>query len=137
MVAGSVGALGDNYLLNIKVVEVATARQLRRSPPSHCAAPPMIIDSVRVAAYRLLAPEQVHGSIAILSDLIGGEVLVDGSGWGLRPAGAVTRLDPGAHVCGSRPGATRRSKSRWRCAFRRPRASRSGWWQIPLRRRRW
>ena len=100
VVAGSVGALGDNYLLNIKVVEVATARQLRRITTEPLrGTPDDLIDSVRVAAYRLLAPEQVHGSIAILSDLIGGEVLVDGKRVGTTPLPApVTRLEPGAHV---------------------------------------
>ena len=100
VVAGSVGSLGDNYLLNIKVVEVATARQLRRITTEPLrGTPDDLIDSVRVAAYRLLAPEQVHGAIAVLSDLIGGEVFIDGKRVGVTPLPApIGKLAPGPHV---------------------------------------
>jgi len=100
VVAGSVGALGDNYLLNIKVVEVATAKQLRRITTEPLrGTPDDLIESVRVAAYRLLAPEQLHGSISILSDLIGGEVAVDGKRVGQTPLAApISKLALGPHV---------------------------------------
>jgi hypothetical protein len=100
VVAGSVGALGDNYLLNIKVVEVATARQLRRITTEPLrGTPDELIESVRVAAYRLLAPEQLHGSISILSDLIGGEVAIDGKRVGQTPLPApISKLPLGPHV---------------------------------------
>lgn len=100
VVAGSVGALGDNYLLNIKVVEVATAKQLRRITTEPLrGTPDDLIESVRVAAYRLLAPEQLHGSIAILSDLLGGEVAIDGQRVGQTPLpGPISKLPLGPHV---------------------------------------
>lgn len=100
VVSGSVGSLGDNYLLDIKVVEVAGARQLRRITTEPLrGTPDDLIDAVRVAAYRLLAPEQVHGSIAVLSDLVGAEVSVDGKRVGTTPLPTpVTRLSPGPHA---------------------------------------
>jgi PEGA domain len=100
MVAGSVGALGDNYLLDIKVVDVATAKQLRRITTDPLrGTPDELIESVRVAAYRLLAPEQLHGSIAILSDLIGGEVAIDGKRVGQTPLPApISKLALGPHT---------------------------------------
>lgn len=100
VVAGSVGALGDNFVLNIKVVEVATARQLRRITTEPLrGTPDDLIDSVRVAAYRLLAPEQLHGSIFILSDLIGGEVSIDGQRAGTTPLPApIHKLALGPHT---------------------------------------
>lgn len=99
VVAGSVGSLGDNYLLNIKVVESATAKQLRRITTEPLrGTPDDLIDSVRVAAYRLLAPEQLHGSISVLSDLIGADVSIDGKRVGTTPLPApVTRLPLGPH----------------------------------------
>lgn len=99
VVAGSVGALGDNYLLNIKVVESATAKQLRRITTEPLrGTPDDLIDSVRVAAYRLLAPEQLHGSIVVLSDLIGAEVSIDGKRAGTTPLPApVAKLPLGPH----------------------------------------
>lgn len=100
MVAGSVGSLGDNYLLDIKVVDVATAKQLRRITTDPLrGTPDELIESVRVAAYRLLAPEQLHGSIVILSDLIGGEVSIDGKRVGQTPLPApVSKLALGPHT---------------------------------------
>lgn len=99
VVAGSVGSLGDNYLLNIKVVESATAKQLRRITTEPLrGTPDDLIDSVRVAAYRLLAPEQLHGSISVLSDLIGADVSIDGKRVGTTPLPApVTKLPLGPH----------------------------------------
>lgn len=100
MVAGSVGSLGDNFLLDIKVVDVATAKQLRRITTDPLrGTPDELIESVRVAAYRLLAPEQLHGSIAILSDLIGGEVSIDGKRVGQTPLPApISKLALGQHT---------------------------------------
>ena len=64
VVTGTVGAVGENYVLSIKAVDVRTGTQLRRinSDPLR-GSPDELIDSVRVAAYRLLAPEQIYGGI--------------------------------------------------------------------------
>jgi PEGA domain len=99
VVAGSVGALGDNFVLNIKVVDVASASQLRRITTEPLrGTPDDLIDTVRVAAYRLLAPDQLHGSISVLSDLVGGEVFVDGKRVGTTPLpGPVAKLALGPH----------------------------------------
>lgn len=100
VVAGSVGALGDNYLLDIKAVEVASGRQLGRVTTEPLrGTPDELIESVRVAAYRLLAPDQVHGSIVVLSDLIGGEVSLDGKRVGTTPLAApLAKIPVGPHV---------------------------------------
>lgn len=100
VVAGSVGALGDNYLLDIKAVEVGAGRQIARVTTEPLrGTPDELIESVRVAAYRLLAPEQVHGSIVVLSDLLGGEVSLDGKRVGTTPLPApLAGLSVGSHV---------------------------------------
>jgi hypothetical protein len=83
MVTGSIAALGDSYILNIKAVDVKTGKELRRIATDPLrGSPDELIESVRVAAYNLLAPEQVYGSIAVLSDLVGATVTLDG-----KPAG--------------------------------------------------
>jgi hypothetical protein len=100
MVSGSVGALGDNYILNIKAVDVAGAKQIRKiqSDPLR-GSPDELIEGIRVAAYKLLAPEQLHGSIAILSDLVGATVTLDGKDVGKTPLpGPITRQPLGEHV---------------------------------------
>ena len=86
VVTGTVGAMGDNYILNIKAVDTATAKQVQRiqSDPLR-GSPDDLIEGVRVAAYKLLAPNQIHGSIQVQSDLVGAEVQLDGRPIGKTP----------------------------------------------------
>ena len=101
IVAGTVGSLGDNYVLNIKAVETATGKQL---PPIHSdplrGSPDDLIEGVRVAAYRLLAPAQLHGAIQVQTDLVGAEVYLDGMLIGKAPLpqnGVVSKLELKKH----------------------------------------
>lgn len=101
VVTGTVGAMGDSYVLNIKAVETATAKQLQRiqSDPLH-GSPDDLIEGVRVAAYKLLAPDQLHGAIQIQSDLVGAEVRLDGNNVGKTPLpglGVLARQTLGKH----------------------------------------
>lgn len=100
MVVGSVAALGDSYTLNIKAVEVATGKQIRRITTDPLrGSPDELIEAIRVAAYRLLAPDQLHGGVVILTDLVGAEVSLDGSVVGKTPLpGPVGKLALGAHT---------------------------------------
>ncbi|MGE0547290.1 MAG: PEGA domain-containing protein [Kofleriaceae bacterium] len=86
VLAGTVGAMGTNYVLNIKAVNVATGKQLQRiqSDPLR-GSPDELIEGVRVAAYKLLAPDQLHGSIQIQTDLVGATVELDGRALGKTP----------------------------------------------------
>jgi hypothetical protein len=101
MVTGTVGALGDSYVLNIKAVDAGTAKQLTRiqSDPLR-GSPDDLIEGVRVAAYKLLAPDQLHGSIQIQTDLVGAEVQLDGKTLGKTPLprlGVIARQQLGKH----------------------------------------
>lgn len=86
VVSGTVGALGDSYILHIKAVQTATAKQLQKitSEPLR-GSPDELIDGVRVAAYRLLAPQYIHGAIQIQGDLVGAAVELDGKSIGKLP----------------------------------------------------
>jgi hypothetical protein len=100
VVTGTVGSLGDNYVLNIKVVDVATGKSQRIQSDPLRGSPDELIEGVRVAAYRLLAPQQIHGSLQIQSDLIGAEVTLDGKSLGKTPlpnGGVVAKLPLGKH----------------------------------------
>lgn len=99
IVTGTVGALGANYVLTIKAVDVATGKTLRRitSDPLQ-GQPDELIEAVRVAAYRLLAPDQIHGGIVLLTDLVGGVISLDGKVIGQTPLGKpLTGLSLGPH----------------------------------------
>lgn len=100
VVTGTVGSLGDNYVLNIKVVEVATAKSQRIQSDPLRGSPDELIEGVRVAAYRLLAPEQIHGSLQIQTDLVGAAVTLDGKSLGKTPLpnnGVIAKLPLGTH----------------------------------------
>lgn len=101
VVTGTVGAMGQSYVLNIKAVDVATQKQVRRieSDPLR-GSPDDLIEGVRVAAYRLLAPEQLHGSLQVQTDIVGAEVRLDDKSLGKTPLprlGVVSRLPLGKH----------------------------------------
>ena len=101
IVTGTVGQLGDNYVLTIKAVEVATARPLQKiqSDPLR-GQPDDLIEGVRVAAYRLLAPGQLHGAIQVQTDLVGAAVQLDGAPLGKTPLpnnGVIGKLALGKH----------------------------------------
>jgi hypothetical protein len=101
VVTGTVGAMGDNYILNIKAVEVATARQLQRIQTDPLrGSPDDLIEGVRVAAYRLLAPAQIHGAIQVQGDLVGADVELDGKTIGKTPLprlGLISKQPLGKH----------------------------------------
>lgn len=102
VVTGTVGAMGSSYVLNIKAVEVARARQARRieSDPLR-GSPDDLIEGVRVAAYRLLAPEQLHGSLQVQTDIVGAEVRLDDKVVGTTPLpnlGVLSRQALGKHT---------------------------------------
>src|SRR3954469_4834679 len=101
IVAGTVGQLGDNYVLTIKSVDVASAKPLQRiqSDPLR-GQPDELIEGVRIAAYRLLAPGQLHGAIQVQTDLVGAEVQLDGAPLGKTPLagnGLIGKLALGKH----------------------------------------
>jgi hypothetical protein len=101
ILAGTVGQLGDNFVLTIKAVDVATARALQKiqSDPLR-GQPDELIEAVRVAAYRLLAPDQLHGAIQVQTDLVGAEVQLDEKALGKTPLpgnGVIGKLALGKH----------------------------------------
>ncbi|CAN5135828.1 hypothetical protein BH11MYX1_BH11MYX1_26680 [soil metagenome] len=100
VVTGTVGSLGDNYVLTIKAVDVATGKSQRIQSPPLKGTPDELIEAVRVAAYSLLAPDQLHGSLQIQSDLVGANVTLEGKLVGKTPLankGVIGKLPLGKH----------------------------------------
>ena len=100
VVTGTVGSLGDNYVLTIKTVDVATGKSQKIQSPPLKGTPDELIEGVRVAAYSLLAPDQLHGSLQIQSDLVGANVTLDGKPVGKTPLGnqgVIGKLALGKH----------------------------------------
>jgi TolB-like protein len=99
VVSGNVASLGDSYILNIKAVDSKSATELRRieSDPLR-GRPDELIDAIRVAAYRLLAPDELKGAISVLADRQGAMVSLDGKKIGPTPLqGPIRGLSLGDH----------------------------------------
>jgi hypothetical protein len=98
VISGNVGGLGDSYVVNLKLVDAADAKELRRVSATLRGSPEELIDEVRVAAYRLVAPEKLVGNVAVLSDVPGASVSLDGQPVGTTPLpGALAALSVGVH----------------------------------------
>jgi hypothetical protein len=99
IISGNVAALADSYVVNLKAIDVAAGTELRKiqSDPLR-GTPDELIEAVRVAAYRLLAPERLRGQVAVLTDLVGARVYLDGELVGTTPlAGPIDGATLGAH----------------------------------------
>ncbi len=98
IVSGNVGELGDSYVLNLKLVDVTTGTEVRKVSEPLRGSPDELIEATRVAAYRLLKPEALKGSVTILSDVAGASVFLDGKPHGKTPlAKAISELPIGPH----------------------------------------
>ena len=98
VVTGNVGGLADSYVVNLKLVDAGDGRELRRVAVTLRGSPEELIDEIRVATYRLVAPEKLVGSIAVLSDVPGALVRLDGNSVGLTPLAApLDRIAVGVH----------------------------------------
>jgi hypothetical protein len=101
ILTGTVGQLGDNYVLTIKAVDVQTGRTLQKTQSDPLRGQPdELIEGVRVAAYRVLAPGQLHGAIQVQTDVVGADVQLDGAALGKTPLpgnGLIGKLALGKH----------------------------------------
>jgi hypothetical protein len=102
VITGTVGSLGNTFVLNIRAVDVAQGRQLRQIATEPLrGGPDELIESVREAAYRLLAPDQLLGAIQIQTDVVAAEVRLGERVLGKTPLanlGVVGKLPLGKHV---------------------------------------
>jgi hypothetical protein len=98
IISGNVGALDQSYIINLKLVDVATQKEIRRVSEPLSGTPDELIEAVRVAAYRLAAPERLLGSLEILSDVSSADISLDGKRVGKTPLTKVlSRLSVGTH----------------------------------------
>ncbi|MBW2732913.1 MAG: PEGA domain-containing protein [Deltaproteobacteria bacterium] len=85
IISGNVGGLGDSYVVNLKLVDVSREKEVRRVQESISGDPNQLIEAVRVAAYGLVAPERLRGSLIVLANVAGAAVYLDGKLVGRTP----------------------------------------------------
>jgi hypothetical protein len=98
VVAGSVAGLGDSYVVNLRLVD-DKGRELGRVSETLHGRADQLIQEVRVAVYRLVAPQRLVGAISLLSEVPGATVTIDERAVGVTPlAGPIDNLPVGEHL---------------------------------------
>lgn len=99
VVYGAVGALGQQYSLVLRAIDARTGKELGREQTNISGDRNRLLYEVKVAAVRLMAPEQLRGSLVVDIDTDGVEVEIDGKLVGMTPLERpVENLKPGPHV---------------------------------------
>lgn len=100
LITGTTSQLGDSFMVDLKLVDARTAQELRRVTYPVSGSQDALIERLREAAVRLLAPERYVGALRIeVPGAPGAELFLDG-----RPAGklplptAIEGLPPGQHT---------------------------------------
>lgn len=107
IISGNVGGLGDDYVVNLKIVDVERGKELRKIQEPIAGQPDRLIEAVRVAAYGLVAPERLRGALTVLADQPGADVRLNGQRIGKTPLPTVRGLRVGTYnLRVSKPGYT-------------------------------
>lgn len=85
VVTGTLASLGQDYVVTLKAVDVKTGISVRRISETLSGKRDQLIEAVRVAAYRLLRPEQLRGTLQVLVNIAGATVFLDGKRIGVSP----------------------------------------------------
>jgi hypothetical protein len=98
VISGNVGGLGESYVVNLKIVDVAARKELRRIQEPISGRPDELIEAVRVAAYGLVAPDRLRGALSVLADQPGAEVFLNGKSIGTTPLRRLDGLSVGPYL---------------------------------------
>jgi len=98
VISGNVGGLAGSYVVNLKIVDVKQAKELRRIQEPISGRPDQLIEAVRIAAYGLVAPERLRGAITVLADQPGSTILLNGKPLGKTPLPTQHGLAVGTYI---------------------------------------
>jgi len=85
IVSGTLASLGRDYVVRLKMVSTKTGKSVRGIAEVLSGQKDQLIEAVRVAAYRLLAPERLQGSLQVLVNIAGATIYLDGVRVGVSP----------------------------------------------------
>ena len=99
VVFGTLASIGDNFSLNLRAIVAATGQEQGRQKVEVSGSRDVLIPAIRLAAFRLLAPEQVHGALMVDTNVDGVMISIDGKKAGTTPLmRPIERLHEGEHV---------------------------------------
>jgi hypothetical protein len=99
VVFGTIGAAGEAYSLNARSVDVKSGKESGKHTALIAGSRDALIPEIRLAAFKLLAPERIRGSLIVEINVDGVAVEIDGQQIGVTPLKEpVKNLAPGSHV---------------------------------------
>jgi hypothetical protein len=99
VIFGGISAVGEAYSLNARAIETATGKEVARHQATFAGSRDALIPEIRLAAYKLLAPERILGSLMVKADVDGVSVEIDGEPRGMTPLSEpIKNLQPGKHI---------------------------------------
>jgi hypothetical protein len=84
-VVGNVAGLGEQQVINLKLIDVRTGREVKRTSEKAVADEARLIANMRKAAVELVAPEMFTGFLEVLAGQPGVQILIDGKLVGTTP----------------------------------------------------
>ena len=82
---GTISTIGEAFSLNLRVMAVVNSKELARERSRTSGNRNLLISELRLAAYRMLAPEKIRGSLLVEIDVEGVSIEIDGKPVGVTP----------------------------------------------------
>lgn len=99
MVYGTIGAIGSSYSVNLRAVDVSNGQESAKHSATISGSRDQLIPEVRLAAFKLIAPDKIFGTLTVDIEIAGVAVEVDGKDIGTTPLpNPAVPLPPGPHV---------------------------------------
>jgi hypothetical protein len=96
---GTISTIGEEFSLNLRVMDVRSGKEKAREQSRISGNRDLLIPGVRLAAYKLVAPHKICGSLLVDIDVEGVEIEIDGQRVGVTPLSKpLENLTPGTHV---------------------------------------
>jgi hypothetical protein len=84
-VVGNVAGLGDRQVINLKLIDVRTGREVRKTSEKATGSEAQLVANMRKAAVELVAPHLFTGTLELLAKQTGVQILIDGKLVGTTP----------------------------------------------------
>ena len=105
VVFGTISTIGDAFSLSLRVVDVKSGKELAREQSRTSGNRNVLIPELRLAAYRLVAPDKIRGWIEIECTVDGVDIEVNGQRLATTPVATPIAVVPGDQVLvAKRPG---------------------------------
>ena len=108
-ISGTTSQLGDSFMIDLKLVDARSAQEVRRATYPVKGSQDGLIETLREAAVRLLAPSRFVGALTVeVPGAPGAAIFVDGRPAGTLPLSApIEGLSPGQHTLRVQDGKAR------------------------------